>query len=605
MKSTVKVSISGIAFNLDNDAYSCLKSYLDRMETLFSGKEGGREIIEDIEVRIAELLSARIQSPAQIITLATVSEVIGTVGSADDIAGGEETAAFAQEHFRAQEPDRKRLFRDIDHRVIGGVCSGLGNYFGIDRVFVRLAFAIAAAFFIFWQEYHLPSFFRMAASSLILLYIILLIVMPAARTMKEKMAMRKEPISPAPPLRNEERMYAKAAHEGDFGRVLGKIIVIFCRIVAGFALAIVAFVALTLLVALPVGLITGNAVVGGWGVPEIADYLRASTSIPLWVVITLLMLLVCLPLLGLIYLLSKVLFKFKTKIRMGLVLFIVWLVALFSLAGIGICVAAENPDFPRDITTENSRDTLSEKRMLEPFKSLSVSGNFEVTAIPADSNYMVIHAAENYLPHIRTETNNGRLKIYWDKFRMRRWTRPHIYLYCTDWKNVEELRLSGATKFTCTDTLKAKTFFAGISGASAIAIVVDNGRTKLDVNGASKIDVAGRTGDFIADVSGASKITADMTAGKVALELSGASNLSLSGTAAHADFKITGASKTNAAGFAADTVIVRLSGSSKLSIHANKYLDVHASGASLIEYAGEPVTDINTSGAAKIRRIRN
>ncbi|MDR0581528.1 MAG: PspC domain-containing protein, partial [Prevotellaceae bacterium] len=218
MKSTIKVSISGIAFNLNNDAYNCLKNYLDHVEKIFSGKEGGREIIEDIEVRIAELLSARIQSPAQIITLATVNEVIGTVGSADDIASGEEeTVAFAQEQFKAPELERKRLFRDIDHRVIGGVCSGLGNYFGIDRVFVRLAFGIALGFFIF-QDFSFDYSFiaRSVVSSVVLLYILLWIAMPAARTMKEKMTMRREPLlPPLPPLPfMPEEASVKAAHEG-------------------------------------------------------------------------------------------------------------------------------------------------------------------------------------------------------------------------------------------------------------------------------------------------------------------------------------------------------------------------------------------------------
>ncbi|MDR2359333.1 MAG: DUF2807 domain-containing protein [Prevotellaceae bacterium] len=582
MKSTIKVSISGIAFNLDNDAYICLKNYLDHVEKIFSGKEGGREIIEDIEVRIAELLSARIQSPAQIITLAAVNEVIGTVGSANDIAGGEEEpTTFAQEQFKAPEPERKRLYRDIDHRMIGGVCSGLGNYFGIDRVLVRLVFAIALGFFIF-PDYFFGhhTFFNAVSSSAILIYILLWIIMPAARTMKEKMTMRKEAISPASSQKMEDA-YTKTAHEGDFGRVLGKIISIFFRIIAGFVLVITTLVALSLLVALPIGFITGNVVLGEVEGVNIANYLRNYTSIPFWLLLTLLMLLICLPLAGLIYLISKALFKFKTKTRLGLILTVAWLVTLFSLVGIGIYVASGDVGFSQDLFLEDTSYQVSETRTFPPFKNLSIAGAFEVTAVPSDTNHLLIKAAEKFLPHVRMEISNGNMKIYTRK-SYKKWAKAHIYMYYSDWKSVEQLRLSGAVRFTCSDTLKAPAFSAKLSGASVINIAVNNQRSEWDA-------------------SGASKITADIVAESVHIGISGAGKADLSGAASRADFKISGATKISAGGFVADTVRARLSGSSKIGIHANNYLDIHASGASLIEYSGTPVTDISTSGAAKVR----
>ncbi|MDR2801854.1 MAG: DUF2807 domain-containing protein [Prevotellaceae bacterium] len=589
MKSTIKVSISGIAFNLDNDAYGCLKNYLDRVDKIFSGKEGGREIIEDIEVRIAELLSAQIQSPAQIITLAMISEVIGTVGSADDIAGGgdEETTTFAQEQFKATEPERKRLFRDIDHRVIGGVCSGLGNYFGIEKVLVRLAFAILVGLTFAPGGLFTPPFFGKVAFFVTLLYIILWIAMPAARTMKEKMNMRKEPLlpplPPLPPLPFTLDEPVKAAHEGDLGHVLGKIIIITCRIIAGFVLAIMTFIALTLLAALPIGLITGNVVVGELGNLDLARFVQDYTFIPLWLVVTLLTLLVCVPLIGLAYLLSKALFKFKTKIRMGLILTVTWLVTFFSLVGIGIYIASNNVDFSKDLFSENSSSMVSETRTFAPFTNLSIAGTFEVTAVPSDTNYILIKATEKILPHIRTETtNNGDMKIYVERVRAKGWAKAHIVVYYSDWKSVEQLRLSGAVRFTCSDTLKAPTFSAKLSGASNIDIAVNNRYSDLDV-------------------SGASQITANIIAEKINIGVSGASKATLSGKSPYVDSNLSGASKISAGNLAADTVKIQSSGSSKMDIQANNFLDIHASGASHIEYSGTPVTDIFTSGAAKVR----
>ncbi|MDR3351117.1 MAG: DUF2807 domain-containing protein [Prevotellaceae bacterium] len=582
MKSTIKISISSIAFNMEHDAYGCLKNYLDHVENTFSGKDGGGEIIEDIEVRIAELLSARIQSPAQSITLAMVSEVLGTVGSVDDIAGGEEeTATGAQEQFKAPEPERKRLFRDIDHRVIGGVCSGLGNYFGIDRVFIRLVFAIALVNGLFFtHSFFLHSFFGRIALFMLLLYIILWIATPAARTMKEKMVMRKEKITSASSNRQEE-IPAHAAHEGDFGRVLGKIIVIFFRIIAGFILAIMAFTALGLLIGLPIGFVTGNLALGELGMLDISEYLRNYTVIPVWLVVVLLTLLICLPLVGLIYLLAKVCFKFKTKLRLGLIMTVAWLVSLFSLAAIGIYIASDDEHFPEGLTSEVPGYYVEDKRDFLPFKNLGIAGLIEVTAFSSDSNYMIIHAPERLLSSVRVKISDGDMKIYMEKVQ-RLHKKVCIDFYYSDWKNLEQLRMSGTTRFTCSDTLRAETFSAKLSGASALDIIVRNKYSKLEI-------------------SGAAKINADIATEKMIVQLSGAGMVTLSGGASRADVNLSGVTKLNAGGFVADTAQIKLSGSSKAAIHANDYLNARATGASHIEYSGTPAAEISASGAAKIR----
>jgi phage shock protein PspC (stress-responsive transcriptional regulator) len=603
MKSTIKVSISGIAFNLDNDAYGCLKNYLDRIERIFAGKEGGREIIEDIEVRIAELFSARIQSPEQIITLPTVAEVVATVGTADDIADNdEETTAFAPESVKASE--RKRLFRDIDHHVLGGVCSGLGNYFGIDRVLVRLAFVAAAVFVLFFPHYGgAYHFFKMVSSAAVLIYIALWIAMPAARTMKEKMTMRRETITPSNTARREEEEdYQKAAHASDLGNVLGKIIRVTCRIIAGIMLAFVAFIALTLIIALPFGFITGNVVLGELGALDIANYLRTYTFIPLWLAITLLTLLVCLPLIALIYLISKALFKFKTKIRFGLILLITWLVVVLSVVGLSIYVASDNPDFPEQLFSENFVDSEAEERTFEPFTSLSVSGNFNVIAVPAETNYLLIEANRNALPYIRTDVENKRMRITLQNFGWRNRYPVRIYVYYRDWNKLEQLRLSGASKFTCPDTLRTA-FSANISGASNARVVVNNGRSEIALSGASNLDVAGYTAEFTAEVSGASKLETDITGGRLKVAVNGVSKANLLGAAACAAFEVSGAAKISAGHCSVDTLKVKATGSGKIDVQANNHLQAHASGATLITYSGNPKTSVHTSGAAKVEHV--
>src|SRR5699024_3301344 len=130
MKEVVKVSISGIAFSFDADAYKVMKDYLDKLEAGYAKKPDGREIIADIEARIAELILNEQESDS-VVGRGLAESVIAQLGFPDDLETDEEPAA---------EKLPKRLYRNPDGAVLGGVCSGLGAYFNIDPVWIRLAF---------------------------------------------------------------------------------------------------------------------------------------------------------------------------------------------------------------------------------------------------------------------------------------------------------------------------------------------------------------------------------------------------------------------------------------------------------------------------------
>ena len=91
MKKTIKINLNGIIFNIDDDAYEKLKSYLDTISRYFSNKQESKEIIDDIEARIAELFQEKVSAESQVITLNIVNEVIDIMGNPEDIADtGEE-----------------------------------------------------------------------------------------------------------------------------------------------------------------------------------------------------------------------------------------------------------------------------------------------------------------------------------------------------------------------------------------------------------------------------------------------------------------------------------------------------------------------------------
>ena len=177
MKKTLTINISGIIFHIDEDAYETLSLYLERIRSYFTKAEGSDEIIADIEARIAEMLQQKINETKQVINIDDIEEIIAIMGKPEEIGAESNTQNDAKKSYEART--HKRLFRDPDNKVVGGVCGGIGAYFNIDPLWIRIAFIVALFFF----------------GSGPLLYLILWIVIPEARTTAEKLEMRGEPIN--------------------------------------------------------------------------------------------------------------------------------------------------------------------------------------------------------------------------------------------------------------------------------------------------------------------------------------------------------------------------------------------------------------------------
>ena len=133
MKVTVNINLGGYAFHVDDDAYERLRQYMKNLEKEFSGESSSAEIMSDIEGRIAELFRMRLNSYKQVITMKDVEEVMSILGSPEAISGGDTTEEVPP---RAQ----RRIYRDPDGRIIGGVCSGLAAYFTWDPLIMRILF---------------------------------------------------------------------------------------------------------------------------------------------------------------------------------------------------------------------------------------------------------------------------------------------------------------------------------------------------------------------------------------------------------------------------------------------------------------------------------
>ncbi|MDE6444767.1 MAG: PspC family transcriptional regulator, partial [Muribaculaceae bacterium] len=96
MKKTFSINIAGFPFIIDEDAYTLLNDYLKTIEHAFSRQEDAREIVSDIEGRVAELLMEQVAEGSQIITINQVEEVITRIGKPEDMLEEDETTIFSE-----------------------------------------------------------------------------------------------------------------------------------------------------------------------------------------------------------------------------------------------------------------------------------------------------------------------------------------------------------------------------------------------------------------------------------------------------------------------------------------------------------------------------
>jgi len=174
MKKTMTVNIAGMVYHIDEDAFDRLNQYLGKVKDELHSIEGGSEIYQDIEIRIGELFNDRLKNNRHVIILSDVEEIIAIMGQPGDISGSSEGKEYS-----SHSGNYRRMYRDPDNRIIGGVCSGLAAYWRIDPTLVRLIFIVLAIF-------------GMAG---VLIYLILWIILPEAHTVAQKLEMRGERVN--------------------------------------------------------------------------------------------------------------------------------------------------------------------------------------------------------------------------------------------------------------------------------------------------------------------------------------------------------------------------------------------------------------------------
>lgn len=192
MKKNINMNLFGTLYAIDEDAYDLLNRYLDNMKRYFSRKEGGEEIADDIEHRMAELLSELKADGVEAISIEHVKGIIERIGSPEEMEGvdareddgdeeenkGHKGAEWFRKHFSAQS--RKKLFRNPEDQIIGGVLSGIAWYAGIDAIWFRLL-TIVLLFISF--------------GTVVLVYLLLWLLIPVASSPEDRLLMKGIPVN--------------------------------------------------------------------------------------------------------------------------------------------------------------------------------------------------------------------------------------------------------------------------------------------------------------------------------------------------------------------------------------------------------------------------
>lgn len=161
MKKIININLSGRVIPIEDSAYEKLQAYIESLRRYFINEEGRDEIINDIESRIAELLHEKVRKGTEAISDSDIEEIITSMGRVEDFeaedkenvsaasaaSSASSSSSYSQQKsagpsFTEYKREKSRLYRDSGDKMIGGVCSGIANYLGIDPAIVRILFAI-------------------------------------------------------------------------------------------------------------------------------------------------------------------------------------------------------------------------------------------------------------------------------------------------------------------------------------------------------------------------------------------------------------------------------------------------------------------------------
>ncbi len=177
MKKTVSINLNGSIFQIDEDAYEVLNDYLEAVAKHLSNESEQKEIMNDIEARIAELFTERIHRVGQVVTIEMVDEIMQIMGRPSDYGNEaqDEASSSSEKQQTSSHKTARRLYRDPEKALLAGILSGLAVYLNIDVVWLRIIFVIMVL---------------LGVGTIIPIYLVLWLVIPKAETTAQRLEMQ-------------------------------------------------------------------------------------------------------------------------------------------------------------------------------------------------------------------------------------------------------------------------------------------------------------------------------------------------------------------------------------------------------------------------------
>ena len=360
MDKTININLGGALFQIDEEAYRMLRDYLQTIDLKFRNVTGGNETIEDIESRIAEIFLSQ-RGNAGVITRENVEAMISIIGKPEDFGQAENEGPV----YGYASTQRKKMFRNPDDAIIGGVCGGIGTYLDTDPVWFRILFVV----------------FALMAGFGIFVYLALWIALPPAVSDSQKKEMYGTAYSNAISTGRYRQPYTTTSDVGkafnEVFRAIGKVLYVFVRvllILTGIALVLAGFLALLSFVMVfifkyPGAFSTDVAGINISYLPEFLNYIVTPSLVP-WIK-TLIVIVIAIPLLVIIYLGVRMIFWFRAKDGAFLLSgFVVWVI---SAAALSILLFNEGISFAETAKSlsENYFETVPDTLYVMPGKKIS------------------------------------------------------------------------------------------------------------------------------------------------------------------------------------------------------------------------------------------
>jgi phage shock protein PspC (stress-responsive transcriptional regulator) len=408
MDKTISINLGGVLFSIDEEAYHILRNYLQAIDLKFRHTPGGNETIEDIESRIAEIFQSQ-KGLAGVINRQNVEDMIAIIGKPEDFG----QAAEEETKYAYSGAQRKKLYRNTDDRIIGGVCGGFGAYLDTDPVWFRILFVVLALMFGI-------GFF---------IYLALWISLPSAVTESQKKEMyfsnQRRSAATENPYNQQYTTSSRAGNAvNEVFRAIGRVLFICLRIfliITGVLLVVGCFLALLVFFMVFIFKYPGAFSTNIEGVhlsylPDFLNYIISPAIVP-WAKV-LITLTITLPLLAIIYGGIKMIFWFRA--RDGFILlggFVLWVLSAAALSIILFNEGISYVETARSVTRDYFKITPDTLYIVSGARLSDIKYDNEI-AIP-DEEYEIFISDEKKELYLRTfinihqsEENSVSLEIY-------------------------------------------------------------------------------------------------------------------------------------------------------------------------------------------------